>query len=72
MRVFFHLLLNAALGPASRRGQLSLLAALGIMLALLQRLDLTSTATRCRSDAAGILAILLIAALVNYGLYAAL
>lgn len=68
--LFFHLLLNAAFGPLPTR-TVSLLASLGIMLAMLQPIYLT-LGNRLSIGRPGIFAILLIAAVLNYGLYAAL
>lgn len=68
--LFFILLLSAALGPLLTR-IVSLLAALGIMLPVLRHIDLTP-GNRLSIGRPGILAILLIATVLNYGLYAAL
>ncbi|TCU18286.1 GtrA family protein [Rhizobium sullae] len=68
--LLFHLLLNAALGPLLAR-TLSLLAALAITLALLHRIDLTAH-NRLSIERPGLAAILIIAAILNQGLYATL
>jgi len=68
--VLLYLLLHTALGPLVTRA-LSLLAALVTIRALLSRIDLTGSAAS-RVGAAGITAVLTIAAMLNYGLFAAL
>jgi hypothetical protein len=68
--LLFYLLLNAALGPLLAR-TLSLLAALAIMLALLRRIDLTAR-NRLSIECSGLVTILVIAAILNHGLYATL
>src|SRR4051794_11438790 len=67
--VFLRVLLNVAPDPFSAR-LLSLLAALGITIPLSRYADLTPHGT-LSVGRAGIIAILVIAMLVNYGLYAA-
>ncbi|QPB19885.1 GtrA family protein [Rhizobium sp. 007] len=68
--LLFHLLLKVVQGPLLTRA-VSLVAILGIMLALLRRIDFT-TGGRLSVGRAGIVAIVLIAAILNYGLYATL
>jgi nitrate reductase gamma subunit len=68
--LLFHLLLKVMQGPLLTRA-VSLVAILGIMLAMLRRIDLTRRG-RPSVGRAGIVAILLIAAILNYGLYATL
>jgi hypothetical protein len=68
--VFLHLLLDVVPEPFTARA-LSLFAALGIMLPLLRYADLAAHGT-LSIGRAGIVAILVIAMFVNYGLYAAL
>jgi hypothetical protein len=67
--VFLRVLLNVAPDPFSAR-LLSLLAPLGITIPLSRYADLTPHGT-LSVGRAGIIAILVIAMLVNYGLYAA-
>ncbi|TCU26734.1 hypothetical protein EV130_104346 [Rhizobium azibense] len=68
--LLFHLLLKVMQGPLLTRA-VSLAAVLGIMLAMLRCIDLTA-AGRLSVGRAGIVAILLTSAILNYGLYAAL
>lgn len=68
--VFLHLLLNVVSDPFTAR-VLSLLAALAIMIPLLHHADLTAHG-KLSVGRSGIIAILVISMLANYGLYAAL
>jgi hypothetical protein len=68
--LLLHLLLNVMPGPLAA-GSASLFAALGIMLLLLRGADLTAGNT-LSIGRPGITAILAIAAVLNYGLYAML